>query len=167
MKHLVTTILMVLSTQYINAAEMYDFKLKDIDNIRKSYSELKGENLSVIDFWATWCKPCIRSIPQLIKLSEEFSDHGVQFIGINVDSPRNTPKVKPFVNSLGISYPVLLDMNSEVMTELNISLLPTLLLVNNKDEIVLVHQGYRPGDEIFLAEEIQKILDKNDNAEKE
>ena len=100
-----------------------------------------------------------------MRLYEEFSDKGVQIIGISVDSPRNVQKVKPFSKSLGITYPVLLDINSEVMTKLNVTLLPTLLLVNDQDEIVFVHQGYRPGDEKFIAEEIEKIL-KNKKSEK-
>ena len=130
-----------------------------------SYSELKGEKITIIDFWATWCKPCIRSIPKLVELYETYSDQGVQIIGISVDSPRNVQKVKPFSKSLGITYPVLLDINSEVMTKLNVTLLPTLLLVNDQDEIVFIHQGYRPGDEKFIAEELEKIL-KNKKSEK-
>ncbi len=160
-------ILIIFSFNLIFAAKVYDFKLKDIENQRTSYYELKGEKLTIIDFWATWCKPCVRSIPKLIELYEEFSDQGVQLIGINVDSPRNTQKVKPFAKSLGITYPVLLDINSEVMTELNVTLLPTLLLVDENDEILLIHRGYRPGDEKFLAKEIEKILNDKDSVEPE
>ena len=160
-------ILVIFSFNLIFAANVHDFKLKDIENKRKAYSELKGEKLTIIDFWATWCKPCVRSIPKLIELYEEFSDQGVQLIGINVDSPRNTQKVKPFAKSLGITYPVLLDINSEVMTELNVTLLPTLLLVDENDEIIMIHQGYRPGDEKFLAREIEKILKDKDSVEQE
>ena len=160
-------ILVIFSFNMIFAAKVHDFKLKDIENKRKSYYELKGKKLTIIDFWATWCKPCVRSIPKLIELYEEFSDQGVQLIGINVDSPRNTQKVKPFAKSLGITYPVLLDINSEVMTELNVTLLPTLLLVDENDEIILIHRGYRPGDEKFLAREIEKILKDKDSVEPE
>ena len=128
---------------------------------------LQSEKPVLVDFWATWCKPCVRSIPKLVELYEEFSDQGVEIIGINVDSPRNAQKVKPSARSLGITYPVLLDMNSEIMAELNVTLLPTLLLVDENDEIVMVHQGYRPGDEKFIAEEIKKLLENKKSADKE
>ena len=156
-----------LSLQFVYGAKLYDFKLKDTENKRMSYSELKGEKVTIIDFWATWCKPCIRSIPKLVELYEEYSDKGVRMIGISVDSPQNAQKVKPFARSLGITYPVLLDMNSEIMAKLNVTVLPTILLVDDQDEIVLIHQGYRPGDEKFIAEEIDKILKSKDSAEKE
>ena len=147
----------------VHSANVNDFKLKNLENERKSYSELKGEKLTILDFWATWCKPCLKAIPKLIKLYEEFSGQGVEVIGISVDSPRNVQKVKPFAKSLGINYPVLLDLNGEVMTKLNVSVMPTLLLVDSTDQIVLVHQGYRPGDEKYLEEEIKKILQKEKN----
>lgn len=124
--------------------------------------EIYAENIAIIDFWATWCKPCIRAIPKLVALYEAFSDKGVQIIGISVDSPRNVQKVKPFAKSLGITYPVLLDINSEVMTRLNVNLLPTLLLVNDQDEIVLIHQGYRQDFfRLFTKVELFQSADKS------
>ena len=145
-----------------SAADIYDFKLKDVDNKRISWSQVKGEQVTLIDFWATWCKPCIKSIPELTSIYDDFSDQGVVVLGINVDNPGNSAKVKPFVHNMGISYPVLLDVNSEVMASLNVSLLPTLLLVNVKDQVVYRHQGYRSGDEKIIREEIEKLLGKVD-----
>jgi thiol-disulfide isomerase/thioredoxin len=136
-----------------------NFELKNLDDRTVRFSELKGERLTVIDFWATWCAPCIRSIPELVKMSEAFASEGVNFVGINVDSPRNLSKVKPFARSLGVTYPVLLDTNSEVMAQLNVTAMPTLLVVDAENEIVLVHEGYRPGDETYLREEIEHLLD--------
>jgi cytochrome c biogenesis protein CcmG/thiol:disulfide interchange protein DsbE len=150
----------------LNAAKVHDFRLKNTENERVAYSDLKGAKVTVLDFWATWCKPCVRTIPKLVDLYEQFSDQGVQFIGINVDSPRNTQKVKPFSKSLGISYPVLLDINSEVMSQMSVTLLPTLFLVDENDEIVLMHQGYRPGDEKIIAQEIKNILENNERYKK-
>jgi thiol-disulfide isomerase/thioredoxin len=142
------------------AGKIDDFTLKDLNNKRVSFSEVKGEKLTMIDFWATWCKPCARAIPELIILYEAYKDSGIQVIGISVDSPRNQAKVRPFVNSKGITYPILLDSNSELMSELQVSVLPTLLIIDDQDEIVFIHRGYRPGDEIILKKEIDKWLIK-------
>jgi thiol-disulfide isomerase/thioredoxin len=140
------------------ASKVGNFRLNDIENKSVSYAELKGKKVTVIDFWATWCKPCVRSIPKLVKLHEQYQAQGVQFIGINVDGTRNLSKVKPMAHSLGITYPVLLDVNSQVMTDLKVTQMPTILVVNERDEIVALHQGYRPGEEEILEKEIQKLL---------
>lgn len=78
--------------------------------------------------------------------------------GINIDSPRNLAKVKPFARSVGIIYPVLLDVNSEVMAQLNVTAVLTLLVVDAEREIVLLHEGYRPGDARYLREELERLL---------
>jgi thiol-disulfide isomerase/thioredoxin len=148
------------------AGTIDNFTLKDLDNKRVFYSDLKGEKLTLLDFWATWCKPCARAIPKLITLYEDYKNSGVQLIGISVDSPRNLTKVKPFANSMGINYLILLDSNSELMSELQVTILPTILIVDDQDEIVFIHRGYRPGDEIILREEIDKLL-KNQSPESE
>jgi thiol-disulfide isomerase/thioredoxin len=135
-----------------------DFKLPDLNGKRTSYSELKGTNLTILDFWATWCKPCQRSIPAMVELYDRYQPEGVEIIGINIDSPRNLPKVRPVSASLGINYPVLLDSNSELMGKLHVTVVPTLLILDTNDEIIYRHQGYRPGDEKVLEEKLDELL---------
>ncbi len=137
-----------------------NFRLKNLDNRTTSYKDIKGEQFTVIDFWATWCKPCIKSIPKLVEMSEEFESHGVNFVGISIDGPRNLAKVKPFARSLGVTYPILLDTNSEVMAKLGVRAVPSLLVINSNDEIVYFHEGYKPGEEIAIREEIVKLLEE-------
>jgi cytochrome c biogenesis protein CcmG/thiol:disulfide interchange protein DsbE len=140
------------------AAGSLDFKLKDLKNRGRSYSELKGDKLTVIDFWATWCKPCGRSIPKLVKLNDKYEEKGVAFIGISIDGPRNLSKVRPYVRSKKIDFTVLLDVNGDVMERMNVKVVPTLIIVDGNDEVVYFHQGYRPGDEKVIEEEIVKLL---------
>ncbi len=139
---------------------VHNFRLKNIDNRTTSYNEVKGETLTIIDFWATWCKPCLKSIPKLVKLSDEFKSKGVNFVGISIDGPRNLAKVRPFARSLGVEYPVLLDTNSEVMGRLGVQAVPSLLIINSENEIVYFHEGYKAGEEIAIREEILKLLQK-------
>ena len=56
----------------LTAGTVEDFKLNDLDNKRTNFSDIKGEKLTILDFWATWCKPCSRAIPKLIELYEDF-----------------------------------------------------------------------------------------------
>lgn len=137
-----------------------NYSLSNIEGNEILLSEIKGESLTVLDFWATWCKPCIKSIPILIELSEEYKDYGVNFIGINEDSPKNSSKIKPFSYSLGITYPVLLDSDQVLMNDLLVNSLPTLIIINNNGEIVFTHIGYTSGDKAILKETINKLLNE-------
>jgi cytochrome c biogenesis protein CcmG/thiol:disulfide interchange protein DsbE len=133
-------------------------ELKDINNIMLTYSEFEGDKLTVIDFWATWCPPCIKSIPELNRLYLEFQEQGVNFVGISIDGPRNQSKLKPFVNSLGVKYTVLRDVNSEVASDYDVSSVPTLMIFDSEGEIVFLHEGFRPGDDKLIREQIEKYL---------
>ncbi len=148
-------------TGNIQAQSFLGTHLKDIDGKRTSLSELKGDKLTVLDFWATWCKPCAKSIPEIQKLSERYASEGVVFIGVNEDSPRNTTKVKPFVRSMGVTYPILLDSEQKLMKAFLVQGLPTLIILNDKGEIVYTHQGYTSGDENIIQNKIDALLAKD------
>lgn len=156
----IISILLVFFLHAGTGRSVYNFKLKNLEHRTVSYNELKGEQLTVIDFWATWCKPCIKSIPKLVEMQKELKSQGVQFIAVSVDGPRNLNKVKPFARSLGIDYPVLLDTDNDVMSRLGIRAVPTLLVVNSDDEIVLFHEGYSPGEEQLIRHEILNHLNR-------
>jgi thiol-disulfide isomerase/thioredoxin len=151
-------ILLLLTGSLSHQAQAPYFRLKDLNNQWKEYEDLRGSRLTVIDFWATWCQPCVKSIPLLDELAREFADDGVQFIGVSVDGTRNQAKIKPFVTSMGISYPILRDLNSELMAELSVSAVPTLIMYNQDGDQVYYHEGFRPGDEVIIREHILKEL---------
>ncbi len=132
--------------------------MRDLDNQWVEYSELKGEELTVLDFWATWCQPCVRSLPLLKDLYEEYTDRGVSFIGVSIDGPRNQAKVKPFIESLGITYPIIRDLDSELMSDLGVTAVPTMLIYNHEGEMLFFHEGFLPGDEVVLKEFIDQQL---------
>jgi len=144
----------------LTAQQVRNFTLNDLNNKQQSFNELKGEKLTIIDFWATWCKPCNKAIPELNKIYTEFKNKGVNVIGINCDGPRSIAKVAPLSKTLQIEYPVLIDMNIQLMAELNLSAYPTLIIVNSSGKIVWIHEGFVPGDELVISEEINKQLAK-------
>jgi len=156
--YLLVFILCVFFNNTLSAQDIFSYNLTNLEGENIEISDIKGEDLTILDFWASWCKPCIKSIPKLIELSEKFKDSGVIFIGINEDSPRNSSKVKPFAHSLGITYPVLLDSDQELMNELLVNSLPTLIIINKKGEVVYTHIGYSSGDKVLLEEVINKLL---------
>jgi thiol-disulfide isomerase/thioredoxin len=160
MKHIIMTCLL-FSTFGLTAQTVTNFEFKDIENNTRTYNELKGKNLTLIDFWATWCKPCNKAIPELNKIYSSYRDKGVEIIGINCDGPRSISKVAPLSKSLQIKYPVLIDINSELKAELNIIAFPTLIMVNSKGKIVWIHEGFVSGDAEIIIAEIEKQLKAN------
>jgi thiol-disulfide isomerase/thioredoxin len=59
----------------------------------------------VVNFWATWCPPCLKEIPEFIRMQGRYGDQGLQFVGVAIDQPE---KVAPFAEKLGFNYPVLM-----------------------------------------------------------
>lgn len=151
-------ILLFLFTLPELKAQFPEIYLKDLNNKQLLLSEIKGDSVTIVDFWATWCKPCLIAIPELIKIQEEFSSRGVKVIGISIDSPRNSSKIKPFSSARGINYPILLDTDQEMMTELNVILVPTLIVFDTKGKQVYSHEGFNHGDQDEVRQEILKLL---------
>ena len=115
----------------------------------------------IINFWATWCKPCLTELKNINEVYEDWQDEtGVKIIAISVDDTRNSRKVAPLVRGKGWSYEVYLDENSAFKRAMNVNNPPHTFLVNGKGKIVWQHNGYAPGDEEILYEELLKLLEK-------
>lgn len=159
MKYLIM-FLIVINFASVSSAQLPEIEVKNLNQDWVSLNDLSGEKLTVIDFWATWCKPCVTGIPKLNVIYEEFSKQGVEFVGINIDGPRNQSKVKPFVHSLGIKYSIVLDPDQELVDDFNVTAFPTLIVIDEKGKQVFIHEGFLPGDEKKIKDEITKLLKK-------
>lgn len=142
----------------LHGQQIRGFSLPNLQNQTLSFEEIKGEKLTVFDFWTTWCKPCLKSIPEINKLHTEFQEKGVSFAGVNCDGPRSMAKVSPMAKTLGIIYPVLLDPNMELMKELNLNSFPSLVIVNSKGKVVWFHEGFNDGDQEELRNQLIRQL---------
>ena len=137
-----------------------NYTLQDVNNEKVLLHDLKGTSITVIDFWTTWCKPCKKAIPELNKIYADYKDKGVQIIGINCDGPRTIAKVPGVSQSLQISYPILVDVNSDVMNSLNLSNFPSLVIIGSNNKVKYIHEGFIPGDEEEIIEAIEHALKK-------
>ena len=139
--------------------------LKDMDGktINTSAFNNNGKPM-VLDFWATWCKPCVNELNAINEVYADWQkETGVKIIAISVDDARTMSNVKPFVNGKGWEYDVYVDPNGDLKRALNIGMVPYTFLVNGKGEIVSVHTGYAPGDENKLYEEIKNLVNEKAN----
>jgi thiol-disulfide isomerase/thioredoxin len=130
------------------ATQRPDFTLNDLEHRPRAAREWDGKVL-VINFWATWCSPCRREIPQFIELQQEFGGRGLQFLGIAVD---DAAAARDFVRSLGINYPVLVGEQDAIEVAKAygnvIGALPYTVVVDRKGAIVLTHQGEISGSQL-------------------
>lgn len=82
----------------------YEIALPDLNDQLQSLAQWQGKTL-VLNFWATWCPPCLAEIPAFITLQDQLKSQGVQFVGIAIDEPN---AVKNYLQTLSINYPILL-----------------------------------------------------------
>lgn len=125
-----------------------EFTLNDLQNKPRRVGEWDGKVL-VVNFWATWCPPCRKEIPQFIALQQELGKRGLQFLGIAIDDPR---AVREFVQSLQLNYPILVGEQDAIDVAKAygnlIGALPYTVVVDRKGTIVLTHQGEFSGHEL-------------------
>jgi cytochrome c biogenesis protein CcmG/thiol:disulfide interchange protein DsbE len=141
------------------------FSLKNLDGQRVALDDLLGRGPLLIDFWATWCKPCVKELPHLHDLYLKYRDRGFQVVAISEDSPRSLSKVKSFVAGNRYEFLVLLDENSTVQRKFNFRALPYTVLLDRDGHVIHSRMGYRPGDERVLEEELLVLLEAQEAAE--
>jgi thiol-disulfide isomerase/thioredoxin len=129
-----------------------DFNLPDLSGNQHNISEWRGKIL-VINFWATWCSPCRKEIPEFIALQEHYSVKGVQFVGIALEEQK---PVAEYTASAHINYPILIggDNGVTLAHQLgnSIDAIPYTIVVNQQGQIINRH----PGE--FSKEQILEII---------
>jgi peroxiredoxin len=137
-----------------------NIKTTDGKTINTSQFQNNGKPL-IIDFWATWCKPCVA---ELSAISEDYADWqketGVKVIAISIDDARTMASVAPFVAGKGWDYEIYVDPNSDFRRAMNVNNVPHTFLIDGSGKIVAQHNSYAPGDEEKLLEELQKLTAK-------
>jgi peroxiredoxin len=132
--------------------------LRKVGGGKLELAELRARGPVLLDFWATWCKPCAASLPELEALHRRFADRGLTVVGVSIDGPRNYPKVRPFASRLGLTYPIVLDGDGGLQRAFHVLAVPTSILIGRDGAILAVHQGYRPGESAALAVEVERAL---------
>jgi cytochrome c biogenesis protein CcmG/thiol:disulfide interchange protein DsbE len=131
-----------------------DFSLAGPSGKTVSLSDFKGK-VVIVDFWATWCPPCRRGIPDLIDLQTQFGDK-LAVIGISVDTDTKD-RVASFAQNFNINYTVLFATPEVVQAYGSIQSIPTSFIIDKNGKIVNQHVGLTP-KEIYISE-IKKLLD--------
>lgn len=139
-----------------------EVKLKDINGKEINVGDYgKSGRLTIVSFWATWCKPCIVEINAINDLLDDWkTKYNVDMVAVSVDNARTSANVKPFVTAQGWNFDVLLDPAEELKQKMSVPSVPYLVLIDKSGNIVEEHNGYNVGDEFQLEEKLKKLSAK-------
>jgi thiol-disulfide isomerase/thioredoxin len=129
--------------------------LQDFNGRPIKAASFKG-NVVVLDFWATWCGPCIAEIPALNRLQEKYGSRGLKVVGVTLASGE-AKEIKPFVGKNGMKYTVLIGDDDQAY-DFNIVGFPTTYLLTKDLKIFRKYIGSGPGKSSQLEADIQRLL---------
>ena len=136
-----------------------DFTLPGVrpEDPRTTLSELQGK-VVYVDFWAPWCLPCLRSLPEINGLYEKYRDQGFEVLALTIDAP--VSDAEEFLADLEtpLAYTLLADETSDVMYDYGVRGMPTSFLIDRDGNIQMIHEGYRDGDIEVIDNAIQTLL---------
>lgn len=125
-----------------------DLTMETLDGRQINLANQEGRVI-LVNFWATWCAPCRKEIPDLIDLHEKYESEGLMVVGIAVDE-EGAEVVQPFAEKQKISYPIVIDTSRTIESEFEAMYgLPTTYVVNPDGQIVRRVLGVFPVDEMM------------------
>lgn len=125
----------IVSTKKVQAPK---FTLTDLEGKSLSLADYRGK-VVILDFWASWCPPCKREIPDFITLQKEYESRGLQIIGVGLDEQEN---IASFARENGINYPVVIGNDEIVKLYGGISGIPTTFIIDKEGNVTDRFEGF-------------------------
>lgn len=136
-------------------------QLMNMDGKMVNTAELGFKGPVIISFWATWCSPCKRELSTIHELYTDWqAETGVNLVAVTIDDEKTKGGVPLIVDGKGWEYLILMDVNSDFKRAMGVNNPPHTFLVNTNGEIVYSHNGFAPGDEEKLYQELLKLVKK-------
>jgi thiol-disulfide isomerase/thioredoxin len=118
-----------------------------------------AKKVLVLSFFASYCKPCIKELPELEKLHQKYKDKGLLVVDVNIDQA-NLDKVKEIITNAKVTFPVLVDRFNVVARNYGATQLPKMFIIDGTGKVILINAGY--SEEIFkrIEDQIKELLGK-------
>ena len=136
--------------------QQIDLTLKDLSGVDQSLSALKGR-IVVLNFWATYCIPCRKEMPDLAAIQNEFAALGVQVVGVNTDELEDRSKVLQFVKETKLNFPIWVGGSTEHMVKFGLgAALPGTVVIGRDGRVAKIISGVV--DQVVLKKHIEALL---------
>ena len=152
-----TLIVLGCSSAY---AQLPSVQLKNLDGQTVDAATISNDGKPfIVSFFATWCMPCQKEMTSVSKVYDTWkSETGVKYFAISTDQPQTANKVKPWIESKGFKFDVLLDSNAELARHYGVQSIPYILIFDGNGKLVHQHTGYREGDENVLYNVVKGLV---------
>jgi len=130
-------------------------RLRDTTGKVHDLRDYRGKTV-LVNFWATWCPPCITEIPSLGRLQQRFSKE--QFVVLSVDVEEKEQTVREFLNHTPAAYPVLLDPKGETIDSWSLFAFPATYLIDTNGDLRLAYFGGREWDNAETVQQLQRMF---------
>lgn len=136
-----------------------DFTSRDVDGNTVRLSDYLGKQVVLLNFWGTFCEPCLAEFPHINRMYAENKDKGFVVLAISMDGPETVAQVPSFVKRNALNFTVVYDDDSHIASLYNPKKsAPLSVLIDKSGKVVHTHEGYNPGDEEVLEREIKELL---------
>jgi peroxiredoxin len=131
-----------------------NFITKTLDGKAIKLSDFQGK-VVLMNFWAVWCGPCKKEVPDLVSLYKKYQDKG--FVVLGISDLSDLGEIKSFVKEHGMEYPVIVD-RGDISEEYEVEAFPTTILIDRNGKVVQRYMGYSPVLRSKLEALVQKLI---------
>ena len=158
MKKFISMLVIALTATALCSAQKIspDMTVKDLSGNTVKMKDVLKDDVVIVSFWATWCKPCQNELDALAEIKDTWADK-LRIVAISIDNARSASRVLSTVKAKMWPYEVYTDESSVLAKSLNISSIPFVIIVVG-GETVYSHTGYTPGSERLLVEKALGFL---------
>ncbi len=110
------------------------FTLKNLDGKEINLEDYRGK-VVLLNFWATWCEPCLKEMPSMQKTYNKYKNKGFVVLAVSIDRESRENDVRAFAKNLNLSFPILLDSDQNVLNKYFNNTLPTSYLINSTGKL--------------------------------
>jgi peroxiredoxin len=136
-----------------------DFTARDVEGRTFRLSDHVGKQVVLLDFWSTFCEPCKAEFPQLGAIYDRNKASGLLVVGVAMDGPETVADIPAFVKRFDVAFPVVVDDDSRIASLYNPKKsMPLNVIIDRTGQIVVVREGYNPGDERQMAADVAAAL---------
>jgi thiol-disulfide isomerase/thioredoxin len=137
------------------------FKNLTLSDINKKSYKLSSSvpPVVILNFWASWCQPCLRELPSMVALQKKFGPNELLILGINSDEEEQLKNINKTVKELGINFPIIADKQSKILDLFLVSKIPVTIIFN-RGKVVDVSDGPMDFESIEFQEKLSSWIKK-------